>query len=274
LILNGLYRVYIVSLQGEQLEVLETARQPHYTQDGDKLVVNGYNGALDKLRVFDPATKPQPFEIGDPMLAGHSHPAWSPEGTQVIYDDNALGCAGWCVYTRDLNSTSGGGALLSAASGPIVDPNPLHPLWTTGNRFIFRGCNTWEEGGGGNCGIWVMDERGAPIKLTNNPGHIPTDVKGDMVVYGSNETGDWNVYSLNLLTGKSKQLTFNPANDGMATISPDGRWVAFISNREGLAVWYVSLNGGNPTKMFDVPTNNLGNIDDASWFEERLAWGN
>lgn len=47
---------------------------------------------------------------------------------------------------------------------------------------------------------------------------------------------DWNVYILNIVTGEKTQLTVNSANDGLATISPNGNRAAFVSKRESLTV--------------------------------------
>ena len=273
LMLGNEPKVYIVDTNGELLGDLGAACQPDYTRDGAKLIVNGERGAWDKLRVTDPVGD-LPIQIGDPGLNGHSHPCWSPDGTQVVFDDQTIDPAGWRIFFQGLNNTSGPGTMLRAGigGGEIIGQNPL---WTTQDRFIFRGCNTWEAGQRGKCGIWVMQGNGGtPVRLTSNPNHIPTDVDGDMAVYETNETGDWNVYSLNIGTGESTQLTFDPMADGLAAISPGGNVVAFVSNRQNrLAVWATYLTGNTPPeKLFDIPPE-WGQLSSDSWFEEGLAWG-
>ncbi|MEW5960133.1 MAG: hypothetical protein AB1801_20615 [Chloroflexota bacterium] len=264
----------VVSTDGTWLGDVGTARQPDYSSDGAQLLVNGDGGGLDKLRTSDPIGGNGNWrEIGDPGLAGHSHPAWSPDGTQVIYDDNTIGGADWHIFRRDLTSITGPGEEMAATGGPITGANPLHPLWATGDRFIFRGCQTW-AGQGGICGLWLMQgQRGDPQKLTDNFRHIPTDVHGETIVYVSDETGDWNVHTLNIATKATRQLTFDQAADALATISPDGQTVAFLSNQGGsLAVWHVDINGGDSKKMFDIPAN-WGALRSDGWAEERLSWG-
>jgi Tol biopolymer transport system component len=254
---------------------LGAARQPDYTRDGTKLVVNGDGGAWNKLRVTDLGGG-SPYEIGDPGLAGHSHPAWSPSEAQVVYDDSTIDPVGSRIYVRDLNATgpgTGPGTILKAeiGTGEIIGRNPL---WTTQDRFIFRGCNTWEIGKESDCGIWVMKDKGRTlVRLTSNPNHIPTDVDGDMVLYVSAEAGDWNVYTLNIVDGQTKQITFDDVAEGLATISPDGRSIAFLSMRQNdLSIWYVSTSGGPPQKLFDIPSN-WGSLSPDSWHEEKLSWG-
>jgi hypothetical protein len=44
-------KVYVVNTGGELQNIIGSARQPDYTGDGSKLVVNGEGGADDKLRI-------------------------------------------------------------------------------------------------------------------------------------------------------------------------------------------------------------------------------
>ena len=268
-------KVYVVSSQGEVQGIIGSARQPDYSQDGSKLVVNGDWGTWDKLRVLGPRGE-DPFEIGDPALNGHTDPSWSPDASQVIYEDGTVDTAGWRIFTRKLSDTgpgSGTGTILKAGvgRGELIGRNPL---WTTRDRFIFRGCNTWQVGKESDCGIWVMQGNGGtPTQLTASPNHIPTDVYGDTVVYVSAEAGDWNVYTLDLVSGATRQLTQDGANDGLPTISPDGRSVAFLSDRGNQwAIWYVPIRGGTAQKLFDLPPD-WGQPRPDAWSEEKLSWG-
>jgi Tol biopolymer transport system component len=268
-------KVYIVSTSGTVESIVGAARQPDYSPDGKRLIVNGEGSTWDKLRILDPIGG-APFEIGDPALAGHAHPAWSPGGDKIIYDDATIDPAGCRIFIRDLNTNgpgTGPGTLLSAGvgRGELIGRNPL---WTTQDRFIFRGCNTWEVGQESDCGIWVMQGNGGtPRKLTANPGHIPIDVRANTAVYVSAEKGDWSVYTLDIASGATRQITEDGMNDGLAAISPDGRSVAFLSDRDGrLAVWYVGIRGGPARKFFDLSAE-WGQLRADGWAEERLAWG-
>ncbi len=268
-------KVYIVTTDGELESIVGGARQPAYKGDGSQLIVDGIYGVWDKLRVLDP-TGGGPYEIGDPALAGHSYPSWSPDGSMVIYEDSTVDPRGSRLFTRDLDTNgpdSGPGTQLKAGvgRGELVGRNPL---WTTQDRYIFRGCNTWEGGKESDCGIWLMQgNNGEPEQLTANPNHIPTDVYGDIVAFVSPEEGDWNIYTLNLVTGATRRITDDAASDGVAAISPDGRTVAFLSNRGGnLAVWYVPITGGSAKKFFDLPAD-WGQLAADGWNEEKLSWG-
>ena len=58
------------------------------------------------------------------------------------------------------------------------------------------------------------------------------------------------------------------SQEGLATFSPDGKWVAFLSSRSGdWAVWVPRLDGTGLSKLFDLPAPpTLG------WTEEHIAW--
>jgi serine/threonine-protein kinase len=267
-------KVYIAGADGELLSVVGAARQPDYSLDGGRLIVNGDWGEWNKLRLMDPAGG-NPQEIGDPALAGHTYPSWSPDGDRVIYEDGSVDPRGWRLFIREprpAEAGAGPGAMLAAGVGQ-GELFGRHPLWASRDRFIFQGCNTWEPGRESDCGLWLMTGNGGtPRQLTANPNHVPVDVRGDTLIYVSAEKGDWSVYVLDLAGGAARQLTADGANEGLAVISPDGRSVAFVSDRGGgLAVWAVPLQGGAPQKLFDVP-GEWGGLRPDAWSEERLAW--
>jgi Tol biopolymer transport system component len=85
---------------------------------------------------------------------------------------------------------------------------------------------------------------------------------------------NWEAYLMDVNGAGVKNLSNSPiSNDGLPTLSPDGDWVAFVSDREGQwAVWVAPVVGGLAQKLFDLPESPWGDGDRA-WTNERISWG-
>jgi len=57
--------------------------------------------------------------------------------------------------------------------------------------------------------------------------------------------GNDELYRLTVDNGEVLRLTDDPARDGVPAVSPDGAWVLFLSNRNGVwGFWVVPIDGG------------------------------
>jgi dipeptidyl aminopeptidase/acylaminoacyl peptidase len=57
--------------------------------------------------------------------------------------------------------------------------------------------------------------------------------------------------------GPARQLTSDPAPDTQPAVSPDGRWIAFVSRRgkdEQSQIYVIPVDGGEARRLTDVPT--------------------
>ncbi|MFQ5671774.1 MAG: CHAT domain-containing protein [Nitrospinales bacterium] len=85
--------------------------------------------------------------------------------------------------------------------------------------------------------IWAEDGFNRPVQLTTNPGEdFAPAVAGDgsFMVYVSDRSGNLDLWWKRLGPGPGapdRRLTFHSAADTTPTLSPDGKWVAFISHR-------------------------------------------
>jgi hypothetical protein len=73
--------------------------------------------------------------------------------------------------------------------------------------------------------------------------------------------------------GALQRLTTDAAHDGLAELSPDGRFIAFVSNRSGVwGLWLMNRDGSNQRLLMNLPEGGgLGTVND--WTSERISWG-
>jgi hypothetical protein len=156
-----------------------------------------------------------------------------------------------------------------------------YPVWTANDMIVYNGCNTWA--GSGLCGIFTVpavstkrtSDGAIPARLTDQSSDLPADSKGGLITFTSRRDGDWEAYVMNLDGRQVTNLSQSPtSNDGLPAISPDGQWVAFVSDRSGRwAVWVVPAAGGQATPAFDLPAEIPWAEGDRAWYTERISWG-
>ncbi len=70
------------------------------------------------------------------------------------------------------------------------------------------------------------------------------------LLYSSRVSGNWDIWMMNLDGGNQRQLTVDPHNDTLPSVSADGRQVYFVSDRTGSAnIWRMNIDGSNAAAM-------------------------
>ncbi|MBL8154854.1 MAG: PD40 domain-containing protein, partial [Anaerolineae bacterium] len=92
----------------------------------------------------------------------------------------------------------------------------------------------------------------------------------DVQLYHSDRAGNWDIFRLGapILPGTpdaNPNLTQNPADDVEPSRSPDGRWMAFASNRDGNWEIYVAPIDGSPEQAVRVTYNTIASDTDPAW---------
>jgi TolB protein len=72
----------------------------------------------------------------------------------------------------------------------------------------------------------------------------------DSIIFESNRAGDYDIWSIRADGTGPRQLTSGAGNDGQAAISPDGRKMAFMSDRSGNNdIWVLDFVTGGLTNL-------------------------
>lgn len=65
--------------------------------------------------------------------------------------------------------------------------------------------------------------------------------------------GNFEIYRINADGSDKTRLTNSPSSDGLPVWSPDGKWIAFRSDRGGWAIYAMRSDGSDLHKIVDAP---------------------
>ena len=88
------------------------------------------------------------------------------------------------------------------------------------------------------------------------------------VVYASMAGGGWDIWSMNADGTGQRQLTAGARSNYGPSVSADGRYVVFVSNRAGgpFNIWRMDADGGNPLRLTSGRGENFPHVTpDGRW---------
>jgi Tol biopolymer transport system component len=237
------------------------SQYPAWSADGKKIVFQNDADDADEfgrdLWVMD-ANGGNRINITNTPNVDEWQPAWFPSGRKVAYVRVGVGgSAGYsAIEVLTLNARYGSKVtkttrLTEDGSFPAVSPN--------GKRLAFTSDRD------GDAEIYVMrtDARegpnNRPVKLTDNATYYDSQPDwspdGSRIVYSSARGGNWeDIFVMRADGSGKKNLTRNPARDQHPVFSPDGRWVAFDSDRNQASrghsqIWKMRIDGTRLTQL-------------------------
>ena len=260
---GGRTNIAVVDVAARTVRSLfSNGRQPDVRADG-RVVFDGIGGGKENLITVN-------LDGGGEIITGmhpeDSYPSWSPSGESVVFDSTLQGDGVERIYIQWDMTRAGEPALLRVDGRDALG---RAPTWMQTWRIAFSGCDYW--GSGSHCGIWTVnsDGSGQPTQLTERMDDRSTDSFGNQLLYASTVTGNWDLFLTTDGGGAGRNLTNSPDHEVGGTFAPDGRAIAFLSNRGGTwAIWVMNADGSGQQKLIDVP-DGVGE----RWAEERLAWG-
>jgi len=184
-------------------------------------------------------------------------PAWSPNGRWIAFVSNRDGNGE--IYVMNVAEALRGLPHKRLTHNSVSD---THPIWSPDGKRIAFVSNE-----GGNSEIYVMNSDGSgQTNLTNNPAD-DTDPAwspdGTQLAFSSYRSGNSEIYVVNIPDPLSPQnlpspinLTQNAAYDGNPVWSPDGKRLAFVSDRDGnFEIYVMNADGSGQTNLTHDPAS-------------------
>ena len=171
-------------------------------------------------------------------------PSFTPDGEQIIYASSATGLSQ--IYGADPDGRN----LRRISYSRSIDVHPVvNPK--TGAQIAFV------SGRSGVPQVHVMDMDGANVrKLSPGGGDAVQpawDPQGENIAFAWTrgfEPGNYNIFIINVATGKLVQLTYGVGRNEHPYFSPSGTHIAFASNRSGgTQIWTMRADGTHLRKL-------------------------
>ena len=168
----------------------------------------------------------------------NTYPAWSPDGSAVVFESTRDGDPEVFVMNAD------GSELRQLTFNNVVDGSPVFS--PDGSQIAFVSDRD------GNLEVYLMEaDGGNPHNVSNHPGtdgHPKFSADGHFLVFNSNRVSDpatfadgymshehnHEIFRLELSTGSLERLTDFPGWDTYPSLSPDGQWLLWRRSIDGL----------------------------------------
>jgi hypothetical protein len=197
---------------------------PNWSRDGAYFLFN-QDGRI--LKLFMDSTKPAPIDTGAQIHCNNDH-GISPDGTMIaVSDSTATGKS--MVYTLAI---AGGAPTQITTTGPSY----WHGWSPDGKTLAFTGQRTID--GKQDFDIYSIPVTGGDEKrltiapgLDDGPEYSPG---GDWIYFNSERSGHMQIWRMKPDGSNQEQFVTSDTNDWFPHISPDGKWMVYVSYAPGV----------------------------------------
>jgi TolB protein len=268
------YEIHLIEADGanHRLFPLDGVSEPAllWTENGYRLAFRAWSQPTSPRSLLSSNLAGEtPVRIGG--FFEDAQPDWSPTEYRLIFASQRESDRRWRLYTS-WGDGSAQRELRREGKSPSFGPE--------GYQFVFEGCDK----SGNRCGLWLGNltdsEYGSTPLLTDPLAKSPDwSPRGDRIVYMAAPDDNWDLYTIESDgRGQPRRLTFNTAIDGLPVWSPDGAWLAFLSDRSGAwGIWLLHVDSSHLRQIFEFDggtyTPPAGEpYNQRNWWDEQLSW--
>jgi TolB protein len=224
---------------------------PVWAPDGSQIAYTSWRSGypdiiVQSMTTGTPAQKPA---RGSAEVQNYL-PAWSPDGTKIAFTSSRDGNQEIYYMNRD------GSGLRRVTNNPSID---VTPTWSpTGQQIAFVSDRT------GRPQIYVVNIDGTGlIKITNETAcDRPTwsSAPFNEIAYTSQSGGGHDIRVYEFATGQSRTITDGTGSNESPAFSPNGRHIAFASDRTGREqIYVIDRDGKNLRQITKTGRNRYPN---------------
>ncbi|HRH60941.1 MAG TPA: hypothetical protein PL045_10250, partial [Chitinophagaceae bacterium] len=234
--------------------------QPDCSPNGSKIIFTRYNGSSEELMLLDLSTKNTVALTNNNAV--NLEPHFSPDGKQIVFvstvDSHRFLLYKADVSTNSLNNitclTPGKQSEVKRYYYSAYD-HAINPCWSADGKKIYFVSNHEVAHGTGN--IVCINADGSDsiqtIRSEETSWNARPDISSDgsRIVYSSYSGGNFHqLWMLPAAGGYPMPLTYGEYDNTYPRWSPDGKQIAFISNRTGnTSLWIVNVYDGGQRQI-------------------------
>lgn len=252
---SGPRRIWICDARGRNAMQLTSDEseatahvRPRWSPDGTKIVFQNIEVTKSDVRIVDVRTREMKWVTDD--FVTDVHPVWSFDGGSIICSSYRGGGINLWRIPVDIDGTPAG-PMQQITAGPGHDVDVDTPR--SENRLVFAILKQ-------NAELWRLPVDAMTGAASGTPEQVVAGSRentrgawspdGERIAFGSDRTGEMNLWLRSLRDGKTRRLTSGAGGDYQPNWSPDGRALAFFSGRaETIDIWRFDFDGETLTRL-------------------------